>query len=402
MTEFDPLDIFVVIFIIILSIGMVILISSVFFSFKAEVKSDEMERLNIELAENVLASDLTYDKTVFDAKKLNELETSIDSMDEKYHNIELPFKTCSYGYGIKIESAEQECEKENTECGNFCRDICGLSDEQINYGENCKCDKGFLGLKKLFGDVECQCKKPGKDEWLDRFKFSFGYVPDEDAESDFAPSKDFPKSNRYYPVAVANINDNRPENFYETIYPARMYITLYDSFLTRAECLVEKVNMLKDARDMSVLLFGFNCDPQDVNKCLGIKKSGDFDNSNYICMFDFKDVTDENSIRLRGCRYSKIPVLPFMDKYDVGSNYAKLVAYPVKSSSLSDMYKSIDEYYSGNSRSGFVNTDFCRMSRQNCEKIKQNPDDYIAKSADDVGAIVLCLDAEKKDDLCLW
>jgi hypothetical protein len=117
---------------------------------------------------------------------LSTLEKSINEIDPTYQNVEMPFKSCSYGYKIKITGFEQSCVKNNEECRNFCRDICGLSDEQIKYGDNCKCDRPLL--KRIFGGIDCQCKKANAEDWLDAYEFSFGYEPSNELEYSIVPN----------------------------------------------------------------------------------------------------------------------------------------------------------------------------------------------------------------------
>jgi hypothetical protein len=131
-----------------------------------------------------------------------------------------------------------------------------------------------------------------------------------------------------------------------------------------------------------------------------MKKDGDFSSSSNVCLFDFRDVTDVNSLELKNCRFSNVPLLPFLDKYNTNSQFANVVAYPVKITAMGDLYKSIDEYYSGKSVSGDAILDFCRMSRYNCKQITDKPEQYVAKGSDTVGAIVLCMTADKNDNLC--
>lgn len=391
--KFDPLKIFFFIIVIAVSIIFIMLIANAFFNFKADVKYEERERFNIELAENILTSELTYGKSVFSAKALNELEKAINAIDSKYHNVEMPFKSCSYGYKIKITGFEQSCVKNNEECRNFCRDVCALTDEQIKYGDNCKCDKTLL--KKIFGGIDCQCKKPNTDDWIDAYEFSFGYEPSNELEySLFNPVNTEAESHRSYPVAIANINDDRPSEFYETTYPAIMHVSVYDSFLSRTSCLLEKATLLKEPRDVSALLYGYQCGSGNI-KCLGIKKSGEFDNSNHLCVFYFTDNEDAESLKLSECKYSTLPVITIMDKYDSSSSYAKLVAYPIKKDELYQFFKNIDDFYSaGNSKTNSVYTDYCRMSRENCKTLNDNKD-FIATGDEESGALLLCLNTEK-------
>lgn len=391
--KFDPLKIFFFLIVVVVAIIFMMLIANAFFNFKADVKYEERERFNIELAENILTSDLTYSKAVFNPAVLSTLEKSINEIDPTYQNVEMPFKSCAYGYKIKITGFEQSCVKSNEECRNFCRDVCALSDEQIKYGDNCKCDRPLL--KRIFGGIDCQCKKTGSEDWVDSYEFSFGYEPSNELEYSIVPNVNTQaESHRSYPVAIANVNDARPSEFYETTYPAIMYVSVYDSFLSRTSCLLEKTTLLKEPRDISTLLYGYQCGSGNV-KCLGIKKSGDFDNSNHLCVFYFTDNEDAESLKLSECKYSKLPVIPIMDKYDASSSYAKLVAYPIKKDSVYQFFKTIDDFYSArNIKTDNVYTDYCRMSRENCKTLKDNKD-FIATGDEESGAILLCLNTEK-------
>jgi hypothetical protein len=392
--KFDPLKIFFFIIVIAVAIIFMMLIANAFFNFKANVKYEERERFNIELSENILTSDLTYGKSVFNAKALNELEKSINAIDSTYHNVEMPFKSCNYGYKIKITGFEQSCVKNNDECRNFCRDVCGLGDEQIKYGDNCKCDKTLL--KKIFGGIDCQCKKVGSEDWIDEYEFSFGYEPSDSLYYSLTSLQGISsESHRSYPVAIANVNDAKPSEFYETVYPAIMDVSVYESFLSRTSCLLEKTTLLKEPRDVSALQYGYQCGSGNV-KCLGIKKSGEFDNSNHLCVFYFTSSVDIDTLNLAECKYSTLPVIPIMDKYDSSSNYAKVVAYPIKKEQTYQFFKTIDDFYSaGNIKTNDVYTDYCKMSRENCKTIKDNKD-FIATGNDESGALLLCIESEKK------
>lgn len=363
------------------AIILIALIAYAFFSFKTEVKSDEMERLNIELAENIMTSDLVYDKSIFDPKKLHDLENKINNIDNKYHNIEMPFRSCKYGYYLKIESEELAC-IENENCENFCRDVCGLN--EIKYDENCKCSKGIFGWKKFFGDNDCQCKK--NDKWIENYEFEFGYVPD----------KDIKKNSRKYPVAIANINNERPENYYESVYPAKMHLTIYDSWLSRISCAIERAYALNEVQEVNILGIGTNCLPKYYSnyysnfKCISIKKSDRFDNSNHICTYMLKYIGGNvNEYEIIECRYSEIPVFLFFDAYDKNSKYAKIIIYPIKKSVIdSQILYDTPEH-------PITYVSLQDMSVTNCGKIRDHPE-YISKNNDEIGAIVLCLKSEKK------
>jgi hypothetical protein len=112
-------------------------------------------------------------------------------------------------------------------------------------------------------------------------------------------------------------------------------------------------------------------------------------------VFYFTDYADAESLKLSECKYSKLPVIPIMDKYDASSSYAKLVAYPIKTDSVYQFFKTIDDFYSaGNTKTDKVYTDYCRMSRENCKTLKDNKD-FIATGDEESGALLLCLNTEK-------
>lgn len=360
--KFDPMQIFFYLIRVIPVIVVIILVAYIFFSFKVEVHTEEMGRLNIELAENMLASDLVVTKSVFDAKKLiglQNMELDEKNRDEKYAIQPKP-RVCGYGYSVAVLGGEDKpCDKDDN-CKEYCMNMCGMSETEIS--GHYKCAKGFLGIRKLFGGFECQCEC-SDDGWQDKYKYQFGYEPGE---------TEINTNQRQYPVGI---HEDGFLGFYRSsVSPAIMTVTLYDTWLTRMACMAERAYETQEIQKLhahkSAKNFGFICLGRSY-ACLSVKKFDD-----YLCVFE----VDENNFKKEECIYSETPVHTFLSVFNVYKNTnVTVVAYPIKQS-LSDTgspdYKTL-----------YQNTD------GNCEKVGNTG--FLAKKGDPVSTVIFCLETEK-------
>jgi hypothetical protein len=360
--KFDPMQIFFFLLRIIPVILVIVLIAYAFFSFKVELETKEMERLNVELAENILVSDMVVEKSIFNTKKLIKIENDPNAQPKP--------QVCGYGYYLSIDGLEEKyCEK-GDDCKYFCMNACGLSENEIEY----KCEKGIFGLRKLFGGYECQCKCPNKNnnDWFDKYSFYFGYKAGD--------------------TKIDDVDINYPVGIYEegvrglhqsTVSPAKMTLTIYDSWLTRMACMAEKAYDLKEIQRMVVYdfsNFGFvkDCFVSAEYKCISARK---FDEK--LCIFGQKDM--QTVLGEKECVYSDIPVITFFTVYRYkGFNNATLIAYPIKKNALDSFKKEPLDFFP---RHICLNYD----SAINCIRIKYHPE-YVATKNDEVGTVIFCLE----------
>jgi len=94
----SPIDIIMYIMRTIIFVAAALLIISMFFSFNALVKSGDTERAAFEIADDLSKSELTVDRWIFDAAKLD----SIQNIEEQ----QIPFRNCKYVYNARFEVQE--------------------------------------------------------------------------------------------------------------------------------------------------------------------------------------------------------------------------------------------------------------------------------------------------------
>lgn len=183
--KLDPLQVFwallrhvVVLLVIVAAIYFI-------FSFRIIILTNEIERTNVELAENLFSSPLTYDRAVFDADKIEEMISKANSdfhTNDEAPNIEPEARHCRLGYHAEIEDLKTE------------------------------------------------------QSW------AFGYVPDEgkDLEERFM-------SRMAYAAAVVVKGRERG---YEDAHPARLTLTLRETWLSKIGCMVEEAYEFRETRTL--------------------------------------------------------------------------------------------------------------------------------------------------------
>ncbi len=303
------------------AIIFVLFMMILFFSFRVDIKANSMERFVFELSDSV-TSDPSFvsEKSIFDPEKLFAAERK---------EIELYARNCDFGYQLDIESAagRTSCSS-GGDCRNFCKSVCNL-DEPLDMATigtvngNCGCNI------ELARPNFCQCRKP-QGEWQNDYKWSYGYVPNAIA-----------KTASQFPVGLGAG---------ETVLPAKMTITAYDSLLTRFTCASAKAYLLKEKISVR---FDLKQIPFSATKFKRTDPAG-----THVCFYSGNDPVGGE------CRY--LPDVP-IEELDIlrpalasESSARKLTAYP--------------------------------LSRKvTCGEIKSNPS-AIAGTGEEVRSVVLCVE----------
>jgi hypothetical protein len=168
-----------------------------------------------------------------------------------------------------------------------------------------------------------------------------------------------------------------------------MTLTLYDSWLTRIACMAEKAYNLKEIQRMNVFdlsKFIFKCPYERSFNCVPIKKFHEKE----LCIYDLDTSGNTWDYEIKECINSEVPVATFFDGYlneifNINKNVT-LVAYPIRSDAPINLLAM-------ESPSKHPN-DMERYSRNNCEWLSSEYD-YVAKSGDNVGIVLFCLETEK-------
>jgi len=170
----------------------------------------EIDMVTIQVADNILTSPLTISKSVFSFKGL---------MNYTGTRIEPYFRHCKYAYKIQVHDLSFP---ENLRVA--CR----------TRSDSDKCDKK---CKELFGnDVTgecdifyptCKCKK--NDDEIAKSYYSFGYFQGVDEQVTTIGLLE--KSEKRLPAAIKYNN---------SLHPAELVVTLYETWLTRIACMIEK------------------------------------------------------------------------------------------------------------------------------------------------------------------
>ncbi len=274
---------------------VIVLIIFMLVSSRKVVSTEELERFTIELGENILTSRLADGRAVFSS---SELDMYDNTKAEPY------FRHCNYAYFLEIEAmeAEQLCGK-NADCESFCSSVCGVSPEQIKTGPagNCACGE----------EATCICKK--KEDyayaWLDKHKWSFGYKPGVGLGSGaLAHTASFD---------VAASVDGK-------ILPAKMRLTVYENWLTRTTCLVQKAFTEKTVQTMEMPCIK----PEGLSEeCVfPLRKNNE---ENTLCIFRPESIADEKAEFMDNCRQLGIDVEPFYHPYS-GKEKITLKAIPIQ------------------------------------------------------------------------
>lgn len=317
MPKVDALEIFTFIISMAIAIGFILFMMIIFFSLKVEIKDERMERFLLETANSITSTNLTDHRSVFNPDKLTEAERTNSRRDA-----ELYAQSCEYGYHLDVESlaGSTQCSRDS-ECGGFCGSVCGLTDISLGITGNCNCNIEILG------DNFCECKKSG--QWQDKYRWGYGYV---------APGK----------TLIREVSSEFPAGISAgaTVLPARMKITAYSSFITRATCIAAKAYETKEKASVRF-------DTSHVARRSILKRTDP--SGTHICIY-FNDESYD-------CRYMPdIPVLESRVDLPLGKDSGVITAYPL------------------------------RFAFDTCESVKNNPS-VIAGRDDVVAAVLLCTEA---------
>ncbi|MBI4176374.1 MAG: hypothetical protein HY518_04155 [Candidatus Aenigmarchaeota archaeon] len=182
--------------------------------------------------------------------------------------------------------------------------------------------------------------------------WEFGYVPDSNLRSNVVEQK-----RREFDISIIEKKPSRPENFYETTRPAKLYLTVYDTWFTRITCEVEKAYVTKNVGKLEACKTGWG----GVH-CAALKRSG-----SDACYFF---VAGALEISNSDCRYMP-PEIEFENFYEgtisirekgIDPSKAVLKFYPVKQ--VAD-----------------------------CTELKNNPDAYMPGVGDNVQTVKVCAEA---------
>ncbi|MBI5060837.1 MAG: hypothetical protein HZB67_00825 [Candidatus Aenigmarchaeota archaeon] len=333
-----------------------------FMEFRVTIDTRHMDRFSTELAEAVFSSPLTVDRAVFDKEKLDEYNSyahkRIDFFEissgygdsKKVINVfaggEEPFvRQCYYGYHLTIEDSdakEQSCQADS-ECKSFCRNTCGLAENDIVTPIDWELSKASGREKQLncWCNNICKCKNYEGEE-LTKSKWEIGYkvidVPagmSNDLEVIRYHTLGKPLTNTY-PILIAVQNSEGGYDY----HIGQMTLDVYDTWLSQISCLVEDAWKMKQIRRMQIPCINMFPTRALTGCYIPLRKSG-----NYLCIFDKNKVLYSPEPGASGdmtydveCRYLPgITVETFDTRYAPGkSSYRELRAIPIKEGSQPD------------------------------------------------------------------
>lgn len=313
----------------IFSAGVIIFIIILFINFRPVLKLNSMERLSIEMSENIGQHSLAVDRMVFDKSMLDIYDGTIN---EPY------VRQCEYGYNAKITLLEEIPCKAGNECNNFCSSACGIS--RIT-ADNCRCDK------------VCQCKKG--ETWIKSPEWWFGY---DRYSAPYYGEESSSHIERSYPVSINMPNPQKPFSYYDDVKTAEMKLSIYDTWLTRLSCMIETSYRLKKTQTISIPCITFRSSLSRECSFPLAKKTG-----NILCLYD-----RQNGVKgfTSDCRYFETPFQDFY--YSYSEEYKEKVflkSVPIKAQSMLPSYTQI------------------------CSDI---PADAIAGESDTVETVALCIE----------
>ncbi|HLD49082.1 MAG TPA: hypothetical protein VJB11_01860 [archaeon] len=278
---------------IVIFLMMMVILFVTFYSTDVGVKTeDATTRANIEIADNLLKSRLTYDMAVFNEDELDNAQ-------------EMPFSFCGYAY------------------------MAVISDKKGNV-------------------------------------WNIGYKPQTGIEA---------TSEKKYPVSIGIINNNMPGEFYDTVKPAEMTLTVYETWLTKISCALENAYRTKSVQKVENLC---------KDKCeMAFGRAPEGDNTGYekACLYQTYALID--TIECIGTGLPEKMIIPssvIYDKDDVPTGSEKVFwAIPI------DLQKTekLPKYEDYNEMIGKFTEDICNI-------LKDQPD-YTATEESDVGAVAVCL-----------
>lgn len=281
--EINPLNIFMFILRMAPAIITIVIIGLFFLLLKVEIRTDDLERASVELTENIFVSELTSSKYVFDRQQLDKYDQS--NIDRK---TELPFlRACSFAYFIAVEDLQSGKEWEFGHVPP--RDIDIRVSEYV--------------VKRQ--DEE---KRPS-------------YVINDASEREFLAS-------------IQEKDTSKPSNYYGSVKQAKVGVKIYDTWLVRSTCLVEKAFTLKEVQKMEIPCIV--ADYRGGNLC-GFSLQRHPDDSSLACSFQ-RELRGLNSVgepEERDCRYfpqeiSFVPIDSVFQLVKAENFRISIVAYPIK------------------------------------------------------------------------
>ncbi|MBI4170130.1 MAG: hypothetical protein HY514_00405 [Candidatus Aenigmarchaeota archaeon] len=281
--KLDPNAVFLAILRYLPAIVTIVVAVVFIYSFRVVIITGEIERTNIETAENIFSSELTYDRAVFDAKE-------IENMIQKAN-------TDFYGEAkIKQEGlVEPEPNIEPEWIARHCR---------IAY----RAEIEDLTTKK---------------------KWAFGYVPDY--------SEAYLESRLIYPSSI--LLQSEKGRGYEDVHAAQLTLTTRETWLSRIGCMIEEAYEFREPRITEVpCLYESRTGATDASGvarpgkalCLMEIRKSDA-NGKHVCIHKpsfiysgFNEVAE--------CRYfpKNINLVDSSWFYDKDGSTKKLTVYPVE------------------------------------------------------------------------
>ncbi len=159
------------------------------------------------------------------------------------------------------------------------------------------------------------------------------------------------------------------DNYKESVIPAKLSLTLYDSWLTEVGCLAEQAYKMKEIRTMTIPCIRPEVD-EIVDKKLActlpIRNKDDDRGSKYICLYSNANIGKKDF----NCRYDDVPIVASYIRYQDSSIAHTLKAIPVKKG---------DEYAVGGENNVL-----------DCSNMKDP--NFIAGPQDNVYGVLLCVD----------
>ncbi len=330
------------------SAGVIIFLIVLFTSFRPVLKLNSMERFSIELAENIGQHNLTGSRMILDMAELDKYDGTIN---EPY------VRQCEYGYSVRVEALEEKTCQKSEECRSFCAGVCGI--ESVT-SDNCKCDKS------------CQCKKGSK--WIKKYEWEFGYEPH---DALYYGEKSSSHIERAYPVSIGIQDSSKPYSYYDTVMPAGMTLSVYDTWLTRITCMAETAYTLKETQITEIPCLRMPNNPEFFECSYPIGKKLRSINSDVVdvCLFYMENGAKQYT---EDCRHLEVPLYDFYYYYsDKTKQEVFLKAIPLKKipNNLPPSYTDTGE----------------------CGIIKDIISDAIAGKNDEVKTVILCIERVSKE-----
>jgi len=282
--KLDPMQVFLAILRYVPAIMAVVVAVIFIFSFKVVVQTGELDRTNVEIAENMMASPITDDRAVFDPDKLNAMIVDANKL--------------FYGSSYTNPDGTLKEPQPNIENESIAR----------------HCD---IGYQAQITDLIDSTKT-----------WTFGYAP-YSGKNVQEPLQ----STMSYDVAL-EVKSSQGGG-YETVHPARLTLTVQRTWLTQITCAVEDAYEFKQNVTVNVpCLFqstGINFAGPSTTSCLlDVEKPSA--GAKHICLYMPTTQLQGTGKSIAECRYfpKDIELVPISKVTPAYSETKKLVAYPLK------------------------------------------------------------------------